>query len=52
MNKIFNENKEILASKKKLFTDLARRVNETKAEIDKTRTDAEKKQNERMTMGE
>jgi len=52
LNKIFNENKEILASKKKLFTDLARRVNETKAEIDKTRTDAEKKQNERMTMGE
>lgn len=52
LNKIFTENKEILASKKKLFADLARRINQTKTDIDKTRLDAEKKQSERMTMGE
>ncbi|CAF2794309.1 unnamed protein product [Rotaria sp. Silwood2] len=51
LNKIYLENKEILASKKKQFADLARCINQTKADIDKTRTDAERKKNERLTMG-
>ena len=51
LNKIFLENKEILASKKKQFAELARRVNQTKGDIDKTRIDAERKKNERLTMG-
>lgn len=45
------ENKEILASKKKEFAELARRINQTKADIDKTCADAERKKNERFTMG-
>ncbi|CAF1184045.1 unnamed protein product [Rotaria sordida] len=52
LNKIYLENKEILASKKKQFADLARRINQTKVDIDKTRIDAERKKNERLTMGE
>ncbi|CAF4087257.1 unnamed protein product [Rotaria magnacalcarata] len=52
LNKIYLENKEILASKKKQFADLARGINQMKTDIDKTRTDAEHKKNERLTMGE
>jgi hypothetical protein len=51
LNKIYLENKEIMVTKKKQFADLARRVNQSKAEIDKTRIDAERKKNERLTMG-
>lgn len=51
MNKIYLENKEILTTKKKQFAELARRINQAKAEIDKTRVDAERKKNERLTMG-
>ena len=40
-----------MAAKKKQFAELARRVNQTKAEIDKTRIDAERKKNERINMG-
>ncbi|CAF0759156.1 unnamed protein product [Rotaria sp. Silwood1] len=52
LNKIYLENKEIMTTKKKQFAELARRVNQTKAEIDKTRIEAERKKNERLTMGE
>lgn len=52
LNKIFTENKEILASKKKQFAELARRINQSKGELDKTRADAERKKNERYSMGE
>jgi len=45
------ENKEILASKKKQFAELARRVNQTKGEIDQTCVEAERKKNERINMG-
>lgn len=51
LNKTYVENKELLAAKKKQFAELARRVNQTKAEIDKTRIDAERKKNERINMG-
>jgi kinesin family protein 6/9 len=51
LNKIYLENKEIMTTKKKQFAELARRVNQAKAEIDKTRIDAERKKNERLTMG-
>ncbi|CAF1205076.1 unnamed protein product [Adineta ricciae] len=52
LNKIYLENKEILASKKKQYAELARRINQTKNEIDRTREDAEHKKNERLRMGE
>lgn len=45
------ENKEIVAAKKKQYGELARRINQAKAEIDKTRIAAERKKNERLTMG-
>jgi kinesin family protein 6/9 len=51
LNKIYLENKEILASKKKQFAELARRINQTKGDIDKTRNEAERKKNERLNMG-
>ncbi len=51
LNKIYLENKELMTTKKKQFGELARRINQTKAEIDKTRIDAERKKNERLTMG-
>ncbi|CAF5204909.1 unnamed protein product, partial [Rotaria magnacalcarata] len=52
LNKIYIENKDIMTVKKKQFAELARRVNQAKAEIDKTRIAAERKKNERLTMGE
>jgi kinesin family protein 6/9 len=51
LNRIYLENKEILASKKKQFAELARRVNQTKGEIDQTCIEAERKKNERINMG-
>lgn len=51
INKAYLENKEVMAAKKKQFADLARRVNQTKSEIDRTRIEAERKKNERLTMG-
>jgi hypothetical protein len=51
LNRIYLDNKDVTASKKKNFAELARRVNQTKAEIDRTRIDAERKKNERLTMG-
>ncbi|CAF3904181.1 unnamed protein product [Adineta steineri] len=52
LNKIYLENKEILASKKKQFAELARHINQVKGDIDNTRNDAERKKQERLTMGE
>ncbi|UJR10395.1 hypothetical protein I4U23_014598 [Adineta vaga] len=52
LNKICVENKEILASKKKQYAELARRINQTKNDIDKTRDETDRKKNERMSMGE
>ena len=51
LNKIYLENKDILASKKKQFADLSRRINQTKADIDRTCIAAEHKKNERLTLG-
>ena len=51
MNKIYLENKEILATKKKQFAELARNINQGKADIDRTRFEAERKKNERLNMG-
>jgi len=52
LNKNFLDNKEIMATKKKQFAELARRINQAKAEIDATRIAAERKKNERLTMGD
>lgn len=51
LNRIYVENKEILASKRKEYAELARRINQTKTEIDQTCVDAERKKTERYTMG-
>jgi len=51
LNKIYSENKEILASKKKQFAEVARHINQVKSDIDKTRNAADRKKNERLTMG-
>ncbi|CAF1169384.1 unnamed protein product, partial [Didymodactylos carnosus] len=52
LNKIYQENKDIMSTKKKQFAELARRINQTKGDIDKTRIDAERKKNERLNLGE
>lgn len=51
LNRIYLENKETVGAKKKQFAELARRVNQTKSDIDRTRMEAERKKNERLTMG-
>jgi kinesin family protein 6/9 len=51
LNKIYLENKEITATRKKQFAELAKRINQAKAEIDETRIKAERKKNERLAMG-
>ena len=51
LNKIYLENKELMTAKKKQFTELARRINQAKSEIDATRIEAERKKNERTNMG-
>lgn len=52
INRIWNENKEILAAKRRQYSELAHRINETKAQIDHTRSEVERKRGERMAMGE
>ncbi|CAF0873643.1 unnamed protein product [Didymodactylos carnosus] len=52
LNAIYQENKDIMLAKKKQFAELARRINQTKGDIDKTRMDAERKKNERLNLGE
>ncbi|CAF0865863.1 unnamed protein product [Adineta ricciae] len=52
LNRIYLENKEITATKKKQFAEFARRINQTKTELDQTRSRAEQKKNERLSMGE
>ncbi len=52
INRILNENKEVLAAKRRQYSELAHRINDTKAQIDETRMAVEKKRNERMELGE
>ncbi|CAK8673389.1 unnamed protein product [Clavelina lepadiformis] len=52
INRILNENKTILMSKKRIVRDLAHAVNATKHMIDGTRVALERKKNERMEQGE
>jgi kinesin family protein 6/9 len=52
INRIWNENKEILNNKRRLYSELAHRINETKGNIDHTRVEVERKRSERATMGE
>jgi len=52
INRILNENKDILASKRRQYSDIAHRVNEAKGQIDETRIGVERKRTERMTLGE
>lgn len=52
INRIWNENKDILTSKRRQYSDLAHKINETKTYIDSTRLETENKRQERMAMGE
>lgn len=52
INRIWNENKDILASKRRQYSDLAHKINETKSLIDHTRVQVENKRAERMAMGD
>lgn len=52
INRIWNENKDILTSKRRQYSDLAHKINETKTYIDSTRLETENKRAERMAMGE
>lgn len=52
INRIWNENKDILASKRRQYSDLAHKINETKALIDHTRVQVDNKRAERMSMGD
>ncbi|XP_048779143.1 kinesin-like protein KIF9 isoform X1 [Ostrea edulis] len=51
INKILVENKEILASKKKTYADLAKQINNSKAEIDMARDKLERLKEEREANG-
>lgn len=51
INRIWNENKDILTSKRRQYSDLAHKINETKTHIDATRLETENKRAERMAMG-
>lgn len=51
INRIWNENKDILTSKRRQYSDLAHKINETKTYIDQTRLETENKRNERIAMG-
>lgn len=44
--------KDILSSKRRQYSDLAHRINETKAQIDTTRMEVDRKRNERVALGE
>ncbi len=52
INRIWNENKDILTSKRRQYSDLAHKINETKTYIDQTRVETENKRSERLAMGE
>ena len=43
---------DILASKRRQYSEVAHRVNETKGQIDETRINVERKRTERITLGE
>jgi hypothetical protein len=43
--------KDILTSKRRQYSDLAHRINETKNYIDSTRIEVDKKREERTAMG-
>ncbi|XP_025082280.1 kinesin-like protein KIF9 isoform X2 [Pomacea canaliculata] len=51
INRILIENKEILASKKKAYSDLAKKINNIKLDIDNTRQTLERFRAERDTEG-
>ncbi|XP_053385895.1 kinesin-like protein KIF9 isoform X1 [Mercenaria mercenaria] len=51
INRILVENKEILATKKKKYTDLARSINQTKVEIDKSRSKLDQLKEDREQAG-
>ncbi|XP_013400973.1 kinesin-like protein KIF9 [Lingula anatina] len=51
INRILSENKEILAVKKKAYADLARQINSTKVEIDKSRDKLDALKRERESQG-
>ena len=51
INRIWNENKEILSGKRHQYSELAHKINETKLLIDQTRIKVEQKRSERMSMG-
>jgi kinesin family protein 6/9 len=52
INRIWNENKEILTNKRRQYSELAQNINETKSSIDHTRAEVERKRAERISMGE
>lgn len=52
INRIWNENKDILTSKRRQYSDLAQKINDTKYQIDTTRNSVESKRAERISMGE
>lgn len=52
INRIWNENKDILTNKRRQYSDLAQRINDTKLNIDNTRNEVERKRAERISMGE
>ncbi|KAK7113745.1 kinesin-like protein KIF9 isoform X2 [Littorina saxatilis] len=51
INRILIENKEILATKKKTYADLAKKINSTKIEIDNTRQNLDRLRIEREAEG-
>lgn len=51
INKILVENKEILASKKKAYADLAKQINVSKVDIDASREKLERLKEEREANG-
>ncbi|XP_052814626.1 kinesin-like protein KIF9 isoform X2 [Mya arenaria] len=51
INRILVENKEILAGKKKKYTDMARAINNTKVDIDTTRSNLDRLKDERENAG-
>ena len=52
INRIWNENKDILANKRRQYSELAHKINDTKTLIDRTRENVDFKRSEKMNMGE
>ena len=52
INRIWNENKEILGDKRRQYSERAHKINDTQLKIDQTRAQVERKRTERMAMGE